>query len=340
MTKLRNISGDTSAPRSSLKVTEGDSRATTAPIVALLLVLFIGIAALLIDLGRLFVVRGELQNAADSAALAGVVELVYHGSSEAASTAVSYATQPGNFRLTTPIPGPDAVGVSALGPETLEVLVRRAAGTTAGGVSTLFAGIWGIETAGVETIAVATMDHKIIGTGPGNLVPFGIHKNLTDSDGDGSYDVGRSVDIYPHSWSPGNFGLLDLNGGSNSNAETVSWIENGFDGVFTIPESTGGYLQLEGDPGISGDSISNAAKSRVGDRLLFPVFDMVSGEGANTSFRVMDLVGGIITDVNLTGSDEARRIVVLIEKFASTNLIVGAPGTPSNSSVSKPVLIR
>ncbi len=44
-----------------------------------LLVVLIGFAALVIDLGMLFVVRGELQNAADAGALAGVVELVNNG---------------------------------------------------------------------------------------------------------------------------------------------------------------------------------------------------------------------------------------------------------------------
>lgn len=317
-----------------------DRRAAVAPVLALTLVVLIGITALVIDLGQLFVIRGELQNASDSAALAGVVELVYTGLDGAEETAVAYATKPEHYRLGKPPPGPDGVEVSYVGPETLQVRVLRTAGTSAGAVNTIFAQIWGIENAGVEALAVATLEHGIIGTGPGNLLPFGIRKALVDADGDGDYDIGNSIDIYPHTESPGNFGLLDLNGGSNSNAETLSWIENGFDDIFIIPESTGGYLQMEGDPGISGDSVSAAASSRVGQRLLFPVFDMVSGQGATTTFRVIDLVGGVITDVNLTGSEENRRLVVRIEKFASTNLIVGAEGTPNNSSIGKPILIR
>lgn len=317
-----------------------DRRAVVAPVLALTLVVLIGITALAIDLGHLFVIRGELQNASDAAALAGVVELFYTDSSGAQETAVTYATKPEHYRLGKPPPGPDGVEVSNLGPETLQVRVLRTAGTSAGAVTTIFARIWGIKKAGVEALAVATLEHGIIGTGPGNLLPFGIHKALVDADGDGVFDVGNSIDIYPHPESPGNFGLLDLNGGSNSNSETLSWIEHGYDDVFIIPESTGGSLQMEGDPGISGDSISAATSSRVGQRMLFPVFDMVSGQGATTTFRVIDLVGGIITGVNLTGSEEERRLVVRIEKFASTNLIVGAEGTPSNSSVGKPILIR
>jgi hypothetical protein len=45
------------------------------PIVALLLVVFIGLLGLAIDVGRLYVAKTELSRAADSAALAGVIEL-------------------------------------------------------------------------------------------------------------------------------------------------------------------------------------------------------------------------------------------------------------------------
>jgi len=105
----------------------------------------------------------------------------------------------------------------------------------------------------VEAVAVARRERRIIGTGPGNLMPFGIHINMIalhpddDDDGGGGgapnhdreYDIGLSVDIYPHSWSPGNFGLLDLDGGNNSNAETIAWIEYGYDDYFVIPEVPG-----------------------------------------------------------------------------------------------------
>ena len=48
-----------------------DQRGAVAIIVALCLILFIGFTAFAIDIGHLTVVRNELQNAADGAALAG-----------------------------------------------------------------------------------------------------------------------------------------------------------------------------------------------------------------------------------------------------------------------------
>lgn len=316
-----------------------DSRGFVAIIVAVFMVGVIGLTALVIDLGQLIIVRSELQNAADSGALAGVVDLVQTGESAANTTAVAYAVRQDNYRLTNPIPASDAVVVTVIDAETLQVRVGRTAGTTAGPLPTVFARIWGIESLGVESVAVATVDRKIIGSGPGNLLPFGIHKNYVDVDGDGKYDVGNVVDIYPHDWTPGNFGLLDLNGGSNSNAETTEWIYNGYDDYFIIPEATG-YVNIEGDPGISGGSLNGAISSRIGDEVVFPIFDLVTGQGANTIYRVIDLMGGIILDFKLTGAAAQRYINVEIVDTVKMNLVAGGPSTPNNSSLSTPILIQ
>jgi hypothetical protein len=335
----RGERGLLSAPRRLFSELRSDEGGAVAVLLALLLAVLIGVAALVVDLGQIIIVRSELQNGADAGALAGVVDLVYNGPDTAETTAVTYSTQSKNYQLTNPNPAADAVVVTAVGPETLRVLVRRTGGTSGGAVNTVFAPIWGIYNAGVEAVAVATLERKIIGSGPGNLMPFGIHEDLVDSDGDGNYDVGNIVDIYPHDLSAGNFGLLDLNGGSNSNTETESWIENGYDQTFVIPEATG-YVYIEGDPGISGGSLNGAINSRLGDRLLFPVFDEVTEQGANTDFRVVDLVGGTIWSFKLTGASSQRYINVEVDDFSASNVIVGSPSAPENNTVSFPILIQ
>ena len=316
-----------------------DERGAVAVIVMALLVAIIGFAALVIDIGWLFVVRGELQNAADAGALAGVVELVSSGEDYAQTMAVAFATEDGQFRLNRTTPEADAVDVIILGPETLGVKIRRSAGTAAGPVPTIFARIWGKESMEVAAVAVTTLDHHVVGTGPGNLMPFGIHEDMLDTDGDGDYEIGDSIDIYPYPWSPGNFGLLDLDGGSNSNAETAYWIENGYDGIFIIPESTG-YINVEGDPGISGGSLNGAINLRLGDTVLFPVFDQVTEQGANTIYHVVDLVGGIITGFQLIGAISNRHFTLQISEYSASNIVVGGDDVALNNSVSAPVLIQ
>jgi len=325
----------------------GDERGGVVPIVAVFLAVMFGFAALVIDLGWLFVVRGELQNAADAGALAGVVELVNNGEDFAQTMAVAFATEDGQFRLNRTAPEADAVDVIVLGPETLRVQIRRSAGTAAGPVLTVFARIWGRESMGAAAVAVSTLNHHVVGTGPGNLLPFGIRVDMADTNGDGLYDLGNTIDIFPHPWAKGNFGLLDLDGGSNSNSDTVRWIENGYDGIFTIPEGAGDiivdgseHLNIEGNPGIVGGSIADAIYSRYGDRVLLPIFDQVSGHGANAKFRVIDLLGVIITGMNVTKAVGQRYLNIEIVEFSAQNIVVGGDDVAYNNSVSAPVLIQ
>ncbi len=51
----------------------GNDRGAVAPLVGILIFLFIAFAALAIDVGHLYGVRNELQNAADGAALAAAL---------------------------------------------------------------------------------------------------------------------------------------------------------------------------------------------------------------------------------------------------------------------------
>jgi Putative Flp pilus-assembly TadE/G-like len=53
-----------------------DSRGSVAAITIIMMVAFFALVAIVVDLGRLMLVRGQLQNAADAGALAGVVSLV------------------------------------------------------------------------------------------------------------------------------------------------------------------------------------------------------------------------------------------------------------------------
>lgn len=77
------------------------------PLVALLMVVLMGFAALVIDVGRIYNVKSEMQKAADAAALAGAQELPT--ASTAISTAKNYAGLNGaektNTSVTTPYKG-------------------------------------------------------------------------------------------------------------------------------------------------------------------------------------------------------------------------------------------
>ena len=113
-------------------------RAQALPILAMLLVAFIGMLGLAIDVGRLFVARTELSRAVDAAALAGVGELPDVPAAQ--SIATTYVVEH----------VPDAV---ASFPETGEEYQLRVEGTRS--VDMIFMGIFGFNSVDISAQATA-----------------------------------------------------------------------------------------------------------------------------------------------------------------------------------------
>lgn len=177
-------------------------------LVALLLLILLGIAAFAIDFGYRHVVKNELQNAADAAALAGTRELgkVYenegiHTLTNTERTSVITAVQTtaltnyagneedleidssdilfGHWDSTTDpnvfIPEPTSERIDAI-----NVTVRRQAGYNTGPIRTFFAGILGVETLDIIAKATAALSGQST-AGEGALpIPVGIGKAWFD----------------------------------------------------------------------------------------------------------------------------------------------------------------
>jgi Flp pilus assembly protein TadG len=117
----------------------------------------------------------------------------------------------------------------------------------------------------------------------------------------------------------GNWSVLDLNGGSQSNNEVQDWIENGYQGVVSgvVPGNTG--IPSGSFPIASIVDPSNADPSRV---ITVPLYRTISGAGANATFEVVSFISLTVTGFKLTGSD--RYIEVAFKTEARP--VYGAPG--------------
>lgn len=162
-----------------------------------------------------------------------------------------------------------------------------------------------------------------------------MHKDVVDSDGDGQFDVGNIRDVYPKSYAPGNFGLLDFDGGSNPTPDLNQWIEEGWDQPFVIPP--GGSIEIYGNPGIHGSSIADALQEVVDEQQVrfIAVHDSVSGQGNNTLYNVIAVVAVKVLDFKLTGNN--KHIDVEIITSASSALAV-AEQAPESETLVKPRL--
>ena len=170
-------------------------RGTVAVIVAIMLAVFLSVAALAVDVGYMMVARNESQNAADAAALAGARQLgrIYQALTlaqqqgalsadrialvNAAATAaalenkaagVSIALNEADLKIgtwTPPFSGPTYVF-----PNAVQVRARRDA-TVNGPIATFFAHTFGTNTVGESAVATAALTAQSTGT-PG--LPFAI----------------------------------------------------------------------------------------------------------------------------------------------------------------------
>lgn len=177
-------------------------RAVVAIWTASLSVVLIGFAALALDLGYVMVVRVQLQNAADAAAMAGVSAfanpLVLDDSAyqeqlpyQATLRAMDYAAknQADNEslqiswsdvsvgRISNPENLQEAIIVGAQPYNAVRVLVKKGSDSPNRPVQLLFARIWGYDTASVAVVSTAILDTRVSGYRPlenqnGPLMPI------------------------------------------------------------------------------------------------------------------------------------------------------------------------
>lgn len=86
---------------------------------------------------------------------------------------------------------------------------------------------------------------------------------------------------------PGNFGMLDFNGGSNPTSEMQEWILNGYND----PVNVSPPVLVAGDPGFNVNAAVTETDAMMAlDEIALPVFDQVTGNGANSQFRIVGFV--------------------------------------------------
>jgi hypothetical protein len=304
--------------------------------------------ALVVDLGHIFVSKSQLQNVADSAALAAVVDIP-SGTAIAEQSAIQFGqthwvagngilieSQDVQFGVYDGLTKTFTAGANPI--NAVNVIPKRTGGSASGALPLFFADLFGINTTNVQASAIAYLDQHIVGvTGKNRLIPYSIDEDIVDQDGDGVFDVGATIDVFPGAtYVPGNFGFLDLDGGSNSNLDTKEWIEDGYYTDFTIPPN--GSVIVSGDTGISGNSLLNSFLQIAGEVVFFPIHTTVVNPGSNAQFTVVSFAAGRVTDVQLSGNPEDRHINVEIIYYASSVLVTD-PNAPVNPTLAKPRLV-
>jgi len=179
-----------------------------------------------------------------------------------------------------------------------------------------FAKVLGSTNANVESETIAALDRRVVGFDgslAGVLLPFAVHEDKVGN----PPSIGLIINIYPNRpnetdpFVPGNFGLLDLTGGSGSpgRATIRSWIESGYPGIFELLPS--GCTPVEGTPGLD-NSLRDSVAMRIGETVLVLVHNGVSGTGSNAVYSVVSLLA--VKIVGVFGSGGNLQIIVQISQ--------------------------
>jgi Flp pilus assembly protein TadG len=265
-----------------------NERAQGTVLTLVFLTVLLGMAALVLDVGSWYRADRGAQATADAAALAGAQALP-SDTSGAGTLAVQYAGKNGG--------GLSQAGISVssglMANDSITVHLERPANgvfTKLFGIRTITVGAKATARAGlmaqaryVAPIVVRVTHPKLKGTtscpcfGTGNLTTLPLGKT----------------------GAPGAFDLLNLDQshGGTGPSDLAAWILKGYDGYLPV----GGYFS---DPGAKWNSsqIQNALQSRLGTELLFPVYDTLTGSGANATYHVIGWVGFHLTGFDARGS--------------------------------------
>ena len=261
-----------------LRSNSGQAAVLTVVFLAALL----GAVALVLDVGGWFRAQRATQSAADAAALAAAQALP-----ESTGTATAYASQ----YLTANGGGTSELSFSSknVANDTVSMKVTRSA-------PGVFSKLFGIESVSVHANASAR-------SGTPNTAryaaPIAVDRRhpLLNCTPRPCFNVATTLDLAKTG--PGAFRLLNLDrskGGTGGSID-ADWILRGFDGNMPLD-------WYGSDPGaaFNDSKFDDALNVRIGDELLFPVYDKVKGGGSNFQYEVIGWVGFIVTSFDPKGS--------------------------------------
>jgi Flp pilus assembly protein TadG len=115
---------------------------------------------------------------------------------------------------------------------------------------------------------------------------------------------------------PGNWGVVDFDGGSNANSDTMSWTLNGYPGTVSVGDVR------PGDTGAISSSLDSGLSylKSSGETFALPVFDTITNPGSNAQMHIVAFVLVKLVDYRVTGPQASRYLDV---RF--TNSVVSGP---------------
>lgn len=250
-------------------------------ITAIFMVVLLGMAALVLDVGSWYRADRAAQSTADAAALAGAQALPSNPSG-AGGLAIQFGAKNGGGVS----PGNIAVSSGAMANDTIKVTLTRPA-------TGVFTKLFGVRS--VTVGAKATARASLMGEAK-YVAPIGVnlaHPKLKGTSGCPCFGTGNLTTLpLGKTGVPGGFDVINVDSsrGGTGPSTLAGWILKGLDAYMPL----GNYYS---DAGAKWNSsqVGGALNKRIGTELLFPVYDIVKGSGANAQYHVIGWVGFHLT---------------------------------------------
>jgi len=257
-------------------------RGQAAVLTVVFLAGLLGAMAMVLDVGSWFREQRATQSAADAAALAGAQELPEFPGS-ASAVASEYLTSNGG--------GAAAISFSTRNypNDTISVdVTRKAPG--------VFAKLFGINSVDVHAHAKARTGNP---DSARYAAPIAVDRQHPLLNCTPLPCFGQDTVLDLKKTGPGAFRLLNLDGskGGTGGKIDAEWILRGFDGYMPL-----GWYGSDPGAAFNDSKIKEALDIRIGDELLFPIYDSVQSNGANFEYRVIGWVGFVVTGFQSNGN--------------------------------------
>jgi Flp pilus assembly protein TadG len=268
-----------------------DSRGQAAVVTILFLTVLLGVTALALDVGSWYKAKRQLQATADAAALAGAQALP-DSTADAQALAIQYASKNGGVL--------GASGITFSSDVTTNDTINVQMSAPAPG---FFSKLFGIDSVTVGANASARSDNINAALRAAPIVVNWLHPMLQCSPAPCSGQTEIDLD-YLHTPGSGNaagsFALIDLDPNDNGNAGNstlASWITTGFDRYMPL-----GHYDAVPSTDFNSSNVRDAMAASIGQVLLFPIYDTITGSGSGAQYNVIGWVGFHVTGFDNNGN--------------------------------------
>ena len=252
-----------------------NERGQAMVLTVLFLTALLGAAALVLDVGSWFREQRGAQSAADAAALAGAQALPESPGTSSALASDYLAANEGGV-------GEFSWSTDRLVNDTITVKVKRKA-------PGVFAKLFGIDSVNVGATARARSGSISKARYAAPIAVDRAHPMLNCSP---RPCFGEATTLDLQKTGPGAFRLLNLDSSKGGTGGKISadWILRGYEGFMPL-----GWYGSDPGAAFNDNKFQGALNVRIGDELLFPVYDKTKAQGSNFEYHVVGWVGFVVT---------------------------------------------